>query len=197
MIQRIKPPLLACGVAMLSGCVISTSSSLDDYAGADAAKLRVSNNADALTLHIYTRVGSCLQEVDSKSLTAGINVLGIKSTRNKTVAGIAPVPEGSPLKGLDVMEYTIKAGQYLSLGYSTVSETQYSQTRHDASRSFVPTAGHSYEAYTGQGGYYINEVIITDITQGKNDLAPTWPLKECKYQYNMLRHKIYSDVQMN
>jgi len=177
-------------VLPLSGCVISLSS-MGDYSGTDAAKIRVANTSDPLSMKFYKKVGSCLQEIDSKSLAPGVNILGFKSTKFKKINDIEPLPEGSPLRGVDYMEYNIQPGQYLKVGYRTTSQTMYTQTLHTSYRSFIPKAGHSYETYTLRGGYYINPIMITDITNHKNDAAPEWDIKECDYNISLLGQKVY------
>lgn len=175
---------------LLSGCVISLSP-LSDYTGNDSAKIRIANNVDPLSLKFFKKVGSCLQEVDSKSLVTGVNILGVKSTKSKKVEGIKSSPEGSPLIMVDVMEYSIQPEQYLQIGYRTTSQSTYSQQVHSSYRSFIPKAGHSYEAYTLTGGYYIQPVMIMDITDGKNTPAPEWNISECNYEVSMMGKKVY------
>ncbi|WP_071886763.1 hypothetical protein [[Enterobacter] lignolyticus] len=174
----------------LTGCVIAISP-MSDYSGNDAAKIRVVNNASPLSIKFYRMSGGCLQEVDSKSLVQGINILGMKSTKSKYIEGIKQPPEDSPLRGVDVMEYNIQPGQYLEIGYRTTSQTTYTQTVHSSYRSFIPKANHSYEAYTLTGGYYIQPVMITDITEGKSTPAEVWNVKECNYTISLLGKKEY------
>ena len=187
---EMKAGMVIVGEMTLAGCTISTAT-MDDYSAADAAKLRVENYATPLVAEIYQQSGSCLRQVDQKSLTSAVNILGIKSTRNKKIAGIAPLPASSPLQGKDVMEFSVKPGQFLRIGYVTVSQTTYSQTVHESFRSVSPKAGHSYEVYTLPGGYYTHEIMITDVTEGKDIPAPVWALNECPYDYNLFHTKVY------
>ncbi|MDK1193894.1 hypothetical protein QMW88_00105 [Cronobacter dublinensis] len=177
-------------VMPLTGCIIA-SNTLDDYSGKDSAMIRLENYMAPLSLQVYRQVGTCVQQVDNKSLTAAVNILGIKSTYNKKVPAIATVPGSSPLNDKDVLEYAVQPNQLYKIGYQTTSQTTYSTSVYSSYRSFKPQPGHSYEVYTLAGGYYIHGIMITDITQGKDEPAPEWTLKECDYDLSMLGQKVY------
>ncbi|GKX61440.1 hypothetical protein [Pragia fontium] len=159
----------------LSGCIVNVNP-LEDYTGHDMAMIRVKNYYLPLSIIRYQKIGSCIQRLERNSLTAGINILGIKSTYNKKIVGMPPSPVTSQLKRSDVMEYTIKADQPVMITYEkNVGGREISSTN-----SFIPQSGHSYEIFTVG---ITDNIIVTDITQGKDDQPAKWDwdLKGCEY----------------
>lgn len=76
-------------VTAVSGCSVNLTKSVDDYTGTDFSRIRVKNYLPPLTFEVYEKSGQCYKLVDAKSLTAGVNIIGIKSTYNKKTAGHA------------------------------------------------------------------------------------------------------------
>lgn len=177
---------------LLSGCTFHLNKQQEDYAGSDAALLRVENSDLPLILRSYHPVGKCYQQTTQRGLTAGFNLLGIKSTYNKKIAGIAPSPEASKIKHANVMEFRLKAGQPVEVMYMITVQSAYGEHIIESSELFIPEAGHSYEAWVDQS-LHINHPPIrtTDITSGNNNSPAKWLLDECKHTYTLLGNKEY------
>ncbi|WP_140920963.1 hypothetical protein [Limnobaculum xujianqingii] len=181
----LKSALLLLSSFLLSGCLITTNS-LEDDASDDVAMIRVENYATPLSIERYKQVGSCLQEFDHNSLTAGINFIGIKSTYNKKIDGMPPSPATSILKDKHVMEYKIKAGQPVKVRYQEKKGSMIFEYYN----SFTPQLGHSYEIFTARGRY-ASGVVVNDITQGKEDKPASWELTECARNKTLFGGKEY------
>lgn len=161
---------------ILTGCSASLIGTVSDYTGSDSARIRAKNYLPPLTLSTYKQVGGCYQEIESKTLTAGVNVLGIKSTSNKSIPGMTS--RSSELEGLDVLEYTIKADQYMAVEFvEQTTNTQYNKSYAVRQSVFIPERGHDYDIYPTNSG-----VVIKDLTNSDGKVRDWGAMKECKYK---------------
>lgn len=173
-------------VSVVSGCSVSLTKSVDDYAGADFARIRVKNYLPPLTLEVYEKSGQCYKLVDAKSLTAGVNVMGIKSTYNKKLPGM--LPPSTEMQGMDAIEYKIKANQHVSITYKEETfRSQYTQIIATRSSNFIPEVGHDYDIYSSKSG-----VSVVDLTSS-NHAPRSWGNedKECNYKTGLLGGRNY------
>lgn len=173
-------------VSVVSGCSVSLTKSVDDYAGADFARIRVKNYLPPLTLEVYEKSGQCYKLVDAKSLTAGVNVMGIKSTYNKKLPGM--LPPSTEMQGMDAIEYKIKANQHVSITYKEETfRSQYTQIIATRSSHFIPEVGHDYDIYSSNLG-----VSVVDLTSS-NHAPRSWANedKECNYKTGLLGGRNY------
>ncbi|WP_235895646.1 hypothetical protein [Yersinia alsatica] len=175
--------ILSCAI---SGCAVNMTKSLEDYTGSDSARIRVKNYLPPLTLEIYEKSGQCFKLVSTKSLTAGINLVGIKSTYNKKITGMRPPsPE---MAGMDSLEYSIKSNQHIRITYKEETfRSQYNQIIATRWIGFVPETGHDYDIYAVNSGVKIVDLNNTDGIPrywGKED-------KECKYEDGFFGKKNY------
>ncbi|KFB90105.1 hypothetical protein CR62_09035 [Serratia grimesii] len=173
-------------VSVVSGCSVSLTKSVDDYAGADFARIRVKNYLPPLTLEVYEKSGQCYKLVDAKSLTAGVNVMGIKSTYNKKLPGM--LPPSTEMQGMDAIEYKIKANQHVSITYKEETfRSQYTQIIATRSSNFIPEVGHDYDIYSSNSG-----VSVVDLTSSHH-ASKSWGNedKECNYKTGLLGGRNY------
>lgn len=185
-VVRLKLIAVFLSVTAVSGCSVNLTKSVDDYAGADFARIRVKNYLPPLTLEVYEKAGQCYKLVDAKSLTAGVNVIGIKSTYNKKLPGM--LPPSPEMQGMDAIEYKIKANQHVSITYKEETfRSQYNQTIATRSSSFIPEVGHDYDIYPVNSG-----VNIVDLTSS-NHAPKSWGNedKECNYKTGLLGGRNY------
>lgn len=141
-----KQLLIFIAISSLTACSVNIDKPPEDYTGSDASNIRAKNYLPPLTLVVYQKSGNCYKEVDSRSLGPGFNIVGIKSTFNKKIPGMLPPSE--ELKGLDALEYRIKANQRLMLTYTAeVFRSQYNQRYETYTFSFIPKEGHDYDLY--------------------------------------------------
>lgn len=177
---------------LLSGCTFHLNKEQEDYSGSNAAMLRVENGDMPLILRSYRTVGNCYQQTVQRGLTAGFNLMGIKSTYNKKIAGIAPSPEDSKVKNSNVMEFRIKADQPIEVMYMITVKRAFGEQLIQSSKYLIPEAGHSYEAWLDKKPDNNNPpIMIKDITSGKSNAPAAWALTECKHTYTLLGNKEY------
>ncbi|MNG81150.1 hypothetical protein [Serratia inhibens] len=184
--RLIKILAVTLSVGAVSGCSVSLTKSMEDYAGTDSARIRVKNYLPPLTLEVYEKSGECYKLADARTLTAGVNVIGIKSTYNKKLPGM--LPPSPEMQGMDAIEYKIKANQHVSITYKEETfRSQYNQTIATRSSSFVPEVGHDYDIYPANA-----YVSIIDLTAG-NHAPRYWGKedKECSYKTGLLGGRNY------
>ncbi|CNK52852.1 Uncharacterised protein [Yersinia mollaretii] len=186
LIKIIKFNIVLISVCAISGCSVSLTKSMEDYTGSDSARIRVKNYLPPLTLEVYEKSGQCFKLVSMNTLTAGVNVAGIKSTYNKKITGMRPPsPE---MSGMDSLEYSIKANQHIRITYKEETfRSQYNQVIATRSKGFVPETGHDYDVYAVNSG-----VRVVDLTN--SDGAPRYwgeDEKECQYKNGLLGQRNY------
>ncbi|CAQ84850.1 MULTISPECIES: hypothetical protein [Photorhabdus] len=176
-----KKLILVISISLLSGCAISLTKPMEDYSGTDSARIRVRNYLPPLTLETYEKSGECFKLVDLRTLTAGVNFIGIKSTYNKKIPGMTP--PSLQMQGADALEYVIKANQHMritSQEYTNRSPSGY------ISSSFIPEVGHDYDIFP-----YDSSVIIKDLSSKNGYRNWNDDDKECKYKTSLLGGRNY------
>ncbi|ACZ78801.1 MULTISPECIES: hypothetical protein [Dickeya] len=169
------------------GCSISTTKSMSDYEGSDSSRIRVKNYLPPLTLEVHEKSNGCYKVIDARTLTAGVNFIGIKSTYNKRIPGMAP--PSTAMQGMDSLEYVIKANQHIKITYQEETfRSQYTQIIATRSASFIPEVGHDYDIYPTNGG-----MAIKDITAANSQVRWWgWDEVECKYHLGWFGRKAYN-----
>ncbi|CAI2459255.1 hypothetical protein BSQ98_23205 [Serratia liquefaciens] len=173
-------------VTAVSGCSVNLKKSVDDYTGTDFSRIRAKNYLPPLTFEVYEKSGQCYKLVDAKNLTAGVNIIGIKSTYNKKLPGM--LPPSSEMQGRDAIEYKIKANQHIIITYKEETfRSQYNQVIETRSSSFIPEVGHDYDIYPVNSG-----VRIVDLTSSTH-VPKSWGNedKECSYKTGLLGGRNY------
>ncbi|MCI4239593.1 hypothetical protein MRP00_21805, partial [Dickeya dianthicola] len=64
---------------------------------------------------VHEKSNGCYKVTDARTLTAGVNFIGIKSTYNKKIPGMTP--PSTAMQGMDSLEYVIKANQHIKITY--------------------------------------------------------------------------------
>ncbi|WP_436892488.1 hypothetical protein [Siccibacter turicensis] len=157
--------LVTAMVSALSGCTAGIRPLLEDYQGADAARIRIGTGG-ATALRVYQEQGGCYKRVLDRRLSAGFAVLGLPVTGSKSVG----MPASSELKGMWTNEFKIKPGQLVSIvrfwhrssGYETYSTSD-----------FIPEANKDYEIIVKGTPYLGDRVYIQNLADKPKVI--NWP----------------------
>ncbi len=155
---------------VLSGCTMSFRSTPDEYNGADAAHIRISDEGNTV-IRTYEMKDGCYKKVSEKRLTSALAIMGVPTSGGKKVSGMTP---SNDIKGLVVKEYSIKPLQKLSVvRYYTENHT-YGSFNKEMSALFYPQPNNDYDIIVGD--YSITVKNITP-SNGKDS---TWKGEICK-----------------
>jgi hypothetical protein len=98
------------------------------------------------------------------------------------------LPPSTEMKGMDAIEYKIKANQHVSITYKEETfRSQYNQIIATRSSNFIPEVGHDYDIYSSNSG-----VSVVDLTSS-NHAPRSWGNedKECNYKTGLLGGRNY------
>ncbi|ATM97347.1 Uncharacterised protein [Yersinia frederiksenii] len=168
-------------VIFLSGCQLDTRSSVDDYTGADAAKIRVLDRG-IIGLVVYEPLGNCYKEVDSRKLTSTFH-LSLIDQADQSVGSTKSIGMQKPGKFQNkvVKEYSIKSGQYLAIVNTTRQETYSGATNvYNNSTYFIPEKNHEYEIHVEPSKYLSSPASVTIDDLTSNDKLKEWKGELCK-----------------
>lgn len=169
--------------ALLSGCQLDMKRTVEDFSGADAAKIRVLDKGK-LSLVFYEKVGDCYKEGETRKLTSAFH-FSLLSNADFSTGSEKKINMTSPSSFGDkkVKEYAIKPDQALRIvNTNTVQDYFGNNIAYTRSLSFMSEKNHEYEVYA-QDPQFIRsagDIIINDLTT--NEHVKEWDAKVCEKQ---------------
>ncbi|AJZ89832.1 hypothetical protein RI049_10320 [Cedecea neteri] len=160
--------IIATGIAtiLLSGCTAGFRPALEDYKGADAARIRASTMGNTALQFYEKQPSGCYKKVLERRITSGFALIGIPVTGNKR---LADMPASQNVSGPFINEFTIKPGQLIDVVHYA-SRWTYA--------NFIPQPNHNYDIVVTGSLYAGDSVSVKDIDTSEKIV--TWKTEDVK-----------------
>ncbi len=179
---KIKAITILFLIGSASGCQTNLNRAMEDYSGADSAKIRVLDKG-VLSARIYDKIGDCYKPTGIRRLTSFF-MLSLVNQGDTTVSSSKKINMKHPSSfgNASVNEYVIPAGKLLGI-INRAEDVSYSgkSSFYESINYFMPEVDHEYQISAEYSKYNSNpnSATVVDLSTNKSATLNTEEVKFC------------------